>query len=173
MKWLNHTGHLGCVKEIKVWSLNTRKSLKDFNQRILFSFEMTTLSTEWKPDWSGDKGNTRQVSWCYSASSERQMHPVMARRLGESKWILKLFKRKEILWQCLITCWWQKKTNESRIYAWAHGLSTWMMDSVSSYLENSVGASLFPMRILTDTKDQSTGNVIYSSCLSLDNSFEI
>ena len=27
-----------------------------------------------------------------------------------------------------------KRTNESRISAWAHGLSTWMMDRVSSYL---------------------------------------
>ena len=123
MKWLNHTGPLDCVKGIKVWSLNTRKPLKDFNQRILFSFEMTTLSTEWKPDWSGDKANTRQVRWCYSVSGERQMHQVMARRLGESKWILKLFKRKEMLWQCLIACWWQKRLTSQ---GYMLGLMVWV-----------------------------------------------
>lgn len=39
----DYTGPLRYVKEIEFCSMNTRKPLKNFNQRILFSFEMTTI----------------------------------------------------------------------------------------------------------------------------------
>lgn len=43
-----------------------------------------------------------------------------------------------------------KKTNESRIYAWAHGLSTWMMDSVS-FIWKILQEHPYSLCILTDT----------------------